>query len=134
MYTLRVVIRITRCDALCVPAPLRSQLPCLSARANKPCASLAVVTEFPKRIQNPGDSSSAGTESMRMLPNNHETIRLIRKHGYRGSANEVCRRHGEGIASAPLRNVQLDELVVLKILKHCQESMPSLVTGQLLGL
>ncbi len=36
--------------------------------------------------------------------------------------------------SAPLRNVQLDGLAVLKILKHCKESMPSLVTGQLLGL
>jgi len=36
--------------------------------------------------------------------------------------------------SSPLRNVQLDGLAVLKILKHCKESMPSLVTGQLLGL
>jgi len=30
--------------------------------------------------------------------------------------------------------VQLDALVVLKIIKHCQESFPDLVTGQLLGL
>lgn len=36
--------------------------------------------------------------------------------------------------TSPLRNVQLDGLAVLKILKHCKESMPSLVTGQLLGL
>lgn len=36
--------------------------------------------------------------------------------------------------SSPLKNVQLDGLAVLKILKHCKESMPSLVTGQLLGL
>jgi len=29
--------------------------------------------------------------------------------------------------------VQLDGLVVLKIIKHCKESLPALVTGQLLG-
>ncbi|KAL3694955.1 hypothetical protein R1sor_008606 [Riccia sorocarpa] len=34
----------------------------------------------------------------------------------------------------PLRVVQIDGLVVLKIVKHCKECMPSLVTGQLLGL
>ena len=33
-----------------------------------------------------------------------------------------------------LRVVQLDGSVVLKIVKHCQESQPALVTGQLLGL
>ena len=36
--------------------------------------------------------------------------------------------------TSALRNVQLNGLAVLKILKHCKESMPSLVTGQLLGL
>jgi len=30
--------------------------------------------------------------------------------------------------------VQLDGLVVLKIIKHCRENLPELVTGQLLGL
>ena len=34
----------------------------------------------------------------------------------------------------PLREVQLDGLAVMKIVKHCKESMPALVTGQLLGL
>ena len=33
-----------------------------------------------------------------------------------------------------LRVVKLEGSVVLKIVKHCQESQPSLVTGQLLGL
>lgn len=34
----------------------------------------------------------------------------------------------------PVERVQLDGQVVLKILKHCHESLPQLVTGQLLGL
>ncbi|KAK9810290.1 hypothetical protein WJX72_008134 [[Myrmecia] bisecta] len=34
----------------------------------------------------------------------------------------------------PLRVVQLDGHVVLKVIKHCSEHQPSLVTGQLLGL
>lgn len=34
----------------------------------------------------------------------------------------------------PLRVVQLDAHVVLKIVKHCKEGFPTLVTGQLLGL
>jgi len=33
-----------------------------------------------------------------------------------------------------LEVVQLDGLVVLKIIKHCKENLPELVTGQLLGL
>ncbi|KAG2223411.1 hypothetical protein INT45_001717 [Circinella minor] len=37
-------------------------------------------------------------------------------------------------ASEPLNAVQLDGLVVLKIIKHCRESYPNDVTGQLLGL
>lgn len=36
--------------------------------------------------------------------------------------------------STPLRVVQIDGLVVLKIIKHCKDFMPALVTGQLLGL
>ncbi|CAI2172327.1 17085_t:CDS:2 [Funneliformis geosporum] len=34
----------------------------------------------------------------------------------------------------PLESVQIDGLVVLKIIKHCREFFPSPVTGQLLGL
>ena len=33
-----------------------------------------------------------------------------------------------------LKELRLDGSVVLKIVKHCQESQPFLVTGQLLGL
>ncbi|MCO5577387.1 hypothetical protein L7F22_031219 [Adiantum nelumboides] len=36
--------------------------------------------------------------------------------------------------ATPLRVVQIDGLVVLKIIKHCKDFMPALVTGQLLGL
>lgn len=34
----------------------------------------------------------------------------------------------------PLRLVEVDGQVVLRIVKHCREAQPSLVTGQLLGL
>ncbi|KDO44069.1 hypothetical protein CISIN_1g034084mg [Citrus sinensis] len=34
----------------------------------------------------------------------------------------------------PLRVVQIEGLVMLKIIKHCKEFSPALVTGQLLGL
>jgi len=34
----------------------------------------------------------------------------------------------------PISSVQIDGLAVLKIVKHCQESLPTLVTGSLLGL
>ncbi|KAL6188917.1 hypothetical protein ACLB2K_040308 [Fragaria x ananassa] len=34
----------------------------------------------------------------------------------------------------PLRVVQIEGLVILKIIKHCKEFSPNLVTGQLLGL
>ncbi|KAI7867521.1 JAB1/Mov34/MPN/PAD-1 ubiquitin protease-domain-containing protein [Spinellus fusiger] len=37
-------------------------------------------------------------------------------------------------STKPLKSVQLDGLVVLKIIKHCRESYPNDVTGQLLGL
>ncbi|CAH1760424.1 4567_t:CDS:2 [Entrophospora sp. SA101] len=36
--------------------------------------------------------------------------------------------------NVPLESVQLDGLVVLKIIKHCHEFFPNPVTGQLLGL
>ncbi|KAF9157258.1 Eukaryotic translation initiation factor 3 subunit H [Actinomortierella ambigua] len=38
----------------------------------------------------------------------------------------------EGVV--PITSVQLDAMVVLKIVKHCRESAPSTVTGQLMGL
>ena len=37
-------------------------------------------------------------------------------------------------AEVALRGVTIDALAVLKIVKHCTECQPSLVTGQLLGL
>ncbi|KAK4749095.1 hypothetical protein SAY87_026544 [Trapa incisa] len=37
-------------------------------------------------------------------------------------------------AAPPLRVVQIEGLAVLKIIKHCKEFSPALVTGQLLGL
>ncbi|KAL0366709.1 UNVERIFIED_CONTAM: Eukaryotic translation initiation factor 3 subunit H [Sesamum radiatum] len=37
-------------------------------------------------------------------------------------------------ATTPLRVVQIEGLVILKIIKHCKEFSPALVTGQLLGL
>ncbi|CAI0448544.1 unnamed protein product [Linum tenue] len=36
--------------------------------------------------------------------------------------------------ATPLRVVQIEGLVMLKIIKHCKEFSPALVTGQLLGL
>ncbi|XP_008813506.2 eukaryotic translation initiation factor 3 subunit H [Phoenix dactylifera] len=39
----------------------------------------------------------------------------------------------EDVAS-PLRVVQMEGLAILKIIKHCKEFSPALVTGQLLGL
>ncbi|KAH0638289.1 hypothetical protein KY289_038204 [Solanum tuberosum] len=40
----------------------------------------------------------------------------------------------EEAVAPPLRVVQIEGLVILKIIKHCQEFSPALVTGQLLGL
>jgi len=37
-------------------------------------------------------------------------------------------------AKVPVREVQLDGLVLLKMIKHCTENVPEVVTGQLLGL
>mmetsp|Transcript_8380 Transcript_8380/g.9749 ORF Transcript_8380/g.9749 Transcript_8380/m.9749 type:complete len:345 (-) Transcript_8380:300-1334(-) len=37
-------------------------------------------------------------------------------------------------ADTPLKTVQVNGQVLLKVIKHCKECMPSLVTGQLLGL
>ncbi|KAF3574152.1 hypothetical protein F2Q69_00060632 [Brassica cretica] len=38
------------------------------------------------------------------------------------------------VVAPPLRVVQIEGLAVLKIIKHCKEFAPTLVTGQLLGL
>jgi translation initiation factor 3 subunit H len=37
-------------------------------------------------------------------------------------------------ASGPVTSVKLEGLAALKIIKHCQESLPTMVTGSLLGL
>jgi hypothetical protein len=37
-------------------------------------------------------------------------------------------------SGSSLQYVQIDGLAVLKIVKHCRECLPELVTGQLLGL
>uniref|UniRef100_A0A1D1XP85 Eukaryotic translation initiation factor 3 subunit H n=1 Tax=Anthurium amnicola TaxID=1678845 RepID=A0A1D1XP85_9ARAE len=54
-------------------------------------------------------------------------------------ANPMARSFLQAVASSeevpsPLRVVQMEGLVVLKIIKHCKEFSPALVTGQLLGL
>lgn len=40
----------------------------------------------------------------------------------------------EAEPTVPVRVVQLDGLVLLKMIKHCTENVPEVVTGQLLGL
>ena len=37
-------------------------------------------------------------------------------------------------SSSPVTSVKLEGLAALKIIKHCQESLPTMVTGSLLGL
>ena len=36
--------------------------------------------------------------------------------------------------AAPIKSVEISGQVILKILQHCNEALPHLVTGQLLGL
>lgn len=43
-------------------------------------------------------------------------------------------RHVSQVKDTRLRAVQLEGHVIMKIVKHCQECSPALVTGQLLGL
>ena len=45
-----------------------------------------------------------------------------------------ARAHTTQVSQQALQEVQIDGQVLLKVLKHCKECMPSLVTGQLLGL
>ncbi len=47
--------------------------------------------------------------------------------------NELARVYGV-TEDTSLDEVALDALVVLKIIKHCKDKLPELVTGQLLGL
>ncbi|THU46579.1 hypothetical protein C4D60_Mb09t06420 [Musa balbisiana] len=54
-------------------------------------------------------------------------------------ANTMARSFLQAVSSSeevspPLRVVQMEGLAVLKIIKHCNEFSPALVTGQLLGL
>jgi hypothetical protein len=48
------------------------------------------------------------------------------------SVADILKR--EAPAQTPLKFVQLDGQVVLKIVQHCSRALPQLVTGQLLGL
>lgn len=41
---------------------------------------------------------------------------------------------GSATSDGPLKTVQIEGHVLLKIFKHCAEYAPALVTGQLLGL
>ena len=41
---------------------------------------------------------------------------------------------GAATSDGPLKTVQIEGHVLLKIFKHCAECAPALVTGQLLGL
>lgn len=47
---------------------------------------------------------------------------------------EISSKPKENSLNTPLKTVQLDGQVVLKIVQHCNEALPQLVTGQLLGL
>lgn len=48
------------------------------------------------------------------------------------SAAEVLKQHTP--VETVVKTVQLDGQVVLKIMQHCNSSLPNIVTGQLLGL
>jgi len=48
--------------------------------------------------------------------------------------NFAAASKGDDGAATPLTTIQVDGQVVMKIVKHCKECMPSLVTGPLLGL
>ena len=50
------------------------------------------------------------------------------------SARLPDERHRAQAKDTRLRTVQLEGQVILKLVKHCQECEPALVTGQLLGL
>ncbi len=47
---------------------------------------------------------------------------------------EVCIRERETDRKMSLKAVSIEGQVVLKIMQHCNEALPQLVTGQLLGL
>ncbi|CAJ0648704.1 8042_t:CDS:2 [Entrophospora sp. SA101] len=62
-------------------------------------------------------------------------IDAIKSVAAKGTPTKVKVRTALDIeGNAPLESVQLDGLVVLKIIKHCHEFFPKAVTGQLLGL
>lgn len=52
---------------------------------------------------------------------------------FAAALNEV-KEEEEEVKVDPLELVEIDGLAVLKIVKHCTENLPQLVTGQLLGL
>lgn len=43
-------------------------------------------------------------------------------------------KYNEFLETRPIQQIEIDALVVLQIVKHCQESLPSTVTGQILGI
>ena len=87
------------------------------------------------RIQNPCiQTQCIGGRLHRVVGSLHPAVVLLTAMAADGAPMSFAAAMEKKTDSSPLRNVQLDGLAVLKILKHCKESMPSLVTGQLLGL
>jgi len=46
----------------------------------------------------------------------------------------MMENYEEYLETSPIKEIELDSLVVLQIVKHCQESLPATVTGQILGI
>ena len=63
----------------------------------------------------------------------HATKHPSRPQGA-GGGTGAARIRAKKKGPARLREVEIDGLVVLKIIKHCREFLPEVVTGQLLGL
>lgn len=66
-----------------------------------------------------------------------EVVVQRRDRGWEDTLGEImsyAQAHEKKQEDKALRNVAIEGSAVLKIAKHCQESQPSLVTGQLLGL
>lgn len=54
--------------------------------------------------------------------------------GARPAMNFAAAATKSQATETPMRQVQVEGQVVLKIVEHCKAAMPNLVTGQLLGL
>eukprot|EP00697_Spironema_sp_BW2_P002525 gnl/Spiro4/13346_TR7102_c0_g1_i1.p1 gnl/Spiro4/13346_TR7102_c0_g1~~gnl/Spiro4/13346_TR7102_c0_g1_i1.p1 ORF type:complete len:348 (+),score=105.41 gnl/Spiro4/13346_TR7102_c0_g1_i1:32-1045(+) len=55
-------------------------------------------------------------------------------HHHRGERGAAAASAGKEAADDSINTVQIEGLVLMKIIKHCKESFPDVVTGQLLGL